>query len=68
MGEACRTYERDVRRPRRKWKDIIRMVLRRSKMGSSGQDSSGSDLGPVVGSFENGNEPLGSMKGGEFLD
>jgi hypothetical protein len=25
-------------------------------------------LGPVVGSFENGNEPLGSMKGGEFLD
>jgi len=33
-----------------------------------GLDSSGSGWGPVVGSSEHGNEPVGSMKGGEFLD
>jgi hypothetical protein len=30
--------------------------------------SAGSLYGPVVGSCEHGNEPSGSMKGGEFLD
>jgi hypothetical protein len=33
-----------------------------------GLDSSGSQQGPVVGSYEHGNEPLGSIKGREFLD
>jgi hypothetical protein len=32
------------------------------------QDSSGSGLGPVVDSFELGDEPSGSIKGWEFLD
>jgi hypothetical protein len=31
-------------------------------------DSSGSGKGPVTGSFEHGNEPSMSIKGGEFLD
>jgi hypothetical protein len=33
-----------------------------------GLDSSGSGYGPVTGSFEDGNEPSGSVKVGEFLD
>jgi hypothetical protein len=31
-------------------------------------DISGSEQGPVVGSCEQNNEPLGSIKGREFLD
>jgi hypothetical protein len=31
-------------------------------------DSSGSGQGPVAGWCEHGNEPLGSIKGGDFLD
>jgi hypothetical protein len=31
-------------------------------------DSSGSGQAPVAGCCEHGNEPLGSVKGGEFLD
>jgi hypothetical protein len=37
-------------------------------MGRCGPDSSGSGWGPVVDSCEHGNKPLGSVKGGEFLD
>jgi len=33
-----------------------------------GLDSSGSGEGLVVGCCEHGNEPWGSIKGGEFLD
>jgi hypothetical protein len=33
-----------------------------------GLDASGSRQGPVVGSCERGNEPSGSIKGGEILD
>jgi hypothetical protein len=33
-----------------------------------GLDSSGSGYGPVAGSGEHGNEPLGSVKGKELLD
>jgi len=35
---------------------------------SNGLDSSGSGKGPVAGSCEQGNEPSGSIKGGEFVD
>jgi hypothetical protein len=31
-------------------------------------DASDSGQGPVAGSCEHGNEPLGSIKGGEFLE
>jgi hypothetical protein len=33
-----------------------------------GLDSSGSGYGPMAASCEHGNEPLGSIKSGEFLD
>jgi hypothetical protein len=32
------------------------------------QTEFGSGQGPVVGSYEHGNEPLGTIKGGEFVD
>jgi len=37
-------------------------------VGRCGLDASGSGQEPEAGSCEHGNEPLGSMKGGEFLD
>jgi len=33
-----------------------------------GLDSSGSELEPVPSSYENGNEPCGSVTGGKFLE
>jgi hypothetical protein len=35
-------------------------------MRSCALDSSGSGYGQVAGSYEHGNEPLGSIIGGEF--
>jgi hypothetical protein len=35
---------------------------------SFGLNSSGSGWGPVVGSCEHGNEPLGFLKAADFLD
>jgi hypothetical protein len=37
-------------------------------MGRCGLDASGSGQEPAVGSCEHGDEPSGSIKGGEFLD
>jgi hypothetical protein len=37
-------------------------------MGWCGLDSSGLGYGQVAGSCEHGDEPSGSIKGGEFLD
>jgi hypothetical protein len=37
-------------------------------VGGCGLDSSGSGYGLVAGSFEDGNEPSGSIKCREFLD
>jgi hypothetical protein len=37
-------------------------------MERCGLDASGSGQRLVVGSCEHGNEPAGSIKGGEFLD
>jgi len=37
-------------------------------MGRCGLDSSGSGFEPVVGSFEHGNESLGSTRGRQFID
>jgi hypothetical protein len=37
-------------------------------VGRCGLDSSGSGKGPVEGSCEHSNEPLGSIKYGEFTD
>jgi hypothetical protein len=37
-------------------------------VGRCGLDVSNLRQGPVAGSCEHGNEPLGSIEGGEFLD
>jgi hypothetical protein len=37
-------------------------------VGRCGLDASASGQGPVTGCCEHGNEPSGSIKGGEFLD
>jgi hypothetical protein len=37
-------------------------------VGGCGLDSSSSGQGPVAGPCEHGNEPLCSVKGGEYLD
>jgi hypothetical protein len=37
-------------------------------LGRGGLDASGSGWGPVADCCEHGNEPSGSMKGGEFFD
>jgi hypothetical protein len=39
-----------------------------NRVRGCGLDSSASELGPVTGSCEHGNEPLGSIKSEEFLD
>jgi hypothetical protein len=38
-----------------------------NKAGGCGLDSSASGQRPVTGSCEHGNEPFGSIKGGEFV-
>jgi hypothetical protein len=37
-------------------------------VGTCGLHASGLGKGPVAGSYEHGNEPSDSIKGGEFLD
>jgi hypothetical protein len=37
-------------------------------MGRCGLNSSGLGYGPVAGSCGHSNEPLGSIKGGEFIN
>jgi hypothetical protein len=37
-------------------------------VGKCGLDASGSGLGPVAGCYKDGNEPSGTVKGGEFLE
>jgi hypothetical protein len=58
---------RQLRRPRHRWEDNIRIDLwesvRRCEL-----EASGSGQGPVVGFCEDDNEPSGSIKGGEFLN
>jgi hypothetical protein len=49
--------KRPLGRPRRRWEDGIRMDLREIGWGV---DSVSSGQGPVAGSCEHGNEPLGS--------
>jgi hypothetical protein len=61
-----RKGNRQFGKPRCRWKDNIKMYLK--EIGWEGLDSSGSGQGPVAGCCEHGNEPSGSIKGGEFLD
>ena len=54
-------------RPRRKWKDNIKMGLQEMGCGH-GLDCSGAGYGHVAGACDCGNEPTDSVKCGEFLD
>jgi hypothetical protein len=75
VGELRNIYEvfvrkrngkRSLGRPRRKWKDNIRLDLREvGWLAGRGLDASGSG---AAESCEYGNEPSGSMKCGKFLD
>jgi hypothetical protein len=57
---------RPLGRPRRKWEDNIIMDL--EKIVCEGVDWMHLAWQPVEGCCEHGNEPVGSIKGGEFLD
>jgi hypothetical protein len=60
----CRKHEgkRPLGRPRRKWEDNFIMDLKETMWECmDGLDASGSGQVPTAG-------PLGSIKGGEFLD
>jgi hypothetical protein len=47
---------------------IISEWILEKETGSCGLNSSDSRCGPVVGSYEHGNEPWCSIKGKEFFD
>jgi len=82
MGGACSVHGRDekhvqilVRKPEWKrphiklmhrWKDNIRINL--LETGWESVNWIGSGQGPMAGSWEHTNEPLGSTKGKKFLD
>jgi hypothetical protein len=57
-------WTRPLGRPRLRWEDNITVNHR---VGGFGLDASDSGYGPVVDSCENGVEPPGSMKGGEYF-
>jgi len=60
---AC-TGKRPLRRPRHKWENNIKVDLKET---GCELDSSGSGDGPVADSCEHNNQPLGSIKLGNFL-
>jgi hypothetical protein len=58
--------KRPLGRPRRGWESNIRMDIR--EMWWKGVEWIHLAQGSVAGSFGHGNEPSGSIKGGDFLD
>jgi hypothetical protein len=78
MGRACSKHaykisavkperKRPLRKARNRWDNNIRMALW-ERVRSRVLDASGSGQGSVAGSCEHGNEPSGSITGGDFLD
>jgi hypothetical protein len=76
MGESRGVYrilvgkpegKRSLGRPRRRWKDNMKLDLQEVGWGH-GMDRSGSGQGQVEGTCRWGYEPLRSIKCGEFLD
>jgi hypothetical protein len=53
---------RPLRRHRRGWEDNIKMNRSEIGLGRCGLDASGSEQGPVAGSYKHGHEPSGSIK------
>jgi hypothetical protein len=70
MGNAYKIFigksdgNRPFGRPRSCWKNC-EMVIRETGCGLNSSDSI---YGPVAGACEHGNEPLGFINGGEFID
>jgi hypothetical protein len=69
MGEERKVYKvlvgktegrRQLGRPRRRWEDGVRMVVREIGLVGCGLDSTGSGQGPVAVCCECGDEPSGS--------
>ena len=58
--------KRTLGRPRRRWEDKLRWIFRKWEVVETGL--SWLRIGQVAGTCEYGNEPLGSIKCGEFLD
>jgi hypothetical protein len=54
--------KRTLGRSWRRWNTLLERIVGR------GLDASGSGWGIVAVSFEHGNEPSGTIKGGKFLD
>ena len=54
--------ERPLGRPRRRWKDNIKIDHQDVGGGGHGMDRGGSELGQVAGTCECSNEPSGSIK------
>jgi len=76
MGKRGGVYRFFVRKPegkrplgwpRRRWVDNIKMDLQKWDV-AYGMDRPGSGKGQVAGTCDCGNERLGSIKCGEFLD
>ena len=59
--------KRPLVRPRRRWKDNIKMDLQEVGFGGYGLDRAGSGWGQVAGTCECVNVPSGFIKCGEFL-
>jgi hypothetical protein len=77
MGEQRNAYrilvgkpegKRPLRRPRRGWWIILKLILKRYRMGWCWLNLSGSGQEPVQDSFEHGNKPSGSIKCWEVLE
>jgi hypothetical protein len=77
VGERRGAYSVLVRKPegrrplgrlKRRWEDDIKMDLREVGWWGHGLDRSGSGLGQVAGCCECGNEFLGCLTCGEFLE
>jgi len=77
MGEKSDVYrvlvgkpegERPLGRHAHRWEDNIKMDLQEVGCGGHGLDRAGSGWGQVAGTCECRDEPLGSIKCGEFYD
>jgi len=63
-----REGKRLLGRPRHRWEDKYSDGSSGSGMWGYGLDRAGSAQGQLVGTCDSGNEPLGSIKRGEFRD
>jgi hypothetical protein len=77
MGEMKNGYNilieksegmRSLGRPKHRWEDNIRMVLREIRWEGVKWIHLAQDRDQWGGCYEHGNEPSGCIKGGEFLD